>query len=260
MRICCTSFSFDREIQDGTMSLSGFYGFCQAAGIESVELWDLHLPEEPGRAFVDETKKELAARQLALATIAVNNHEFTSMQAEARRHDVLKVKRWIDVVAALGCPVLRVLPGELKALNTHHADRYPLVRAAFDECLEHAQARKVILAIENCPREAKPDAVIALVKDFDTPYLRTCPDIGNLPQAGRYEAWRNLVPYAAHAHAKFFDFDERGEETTVDYSQAMGILEGSGYEGGVSVEFEGDGDEAAGVRQGLALLRRTLGS
>jgi len=260
MKICCTSFSFDRDIQDGKMSLSDFYRFCQAAGIESVELWDLHLPKEPGRAFIDETRRELQALHLPLATIAVNNHEFTSTNAEERGHDVAKVKRWIDVVAAFGCPVLRVLPGELKALNTHYAERYPLVRAAFEECLEHARARDVILAIENCPREAKPGAVIELVKDLNTPLLRTCPDIGNLPQAGRYQVWRDLVPYAAHAHAKFFDFDERGEETTLDYSQTMSILAQSGFQGYVSAEFEGDGDEAAGVRQGLALLRRTMSS
>jgi len=260
MRICCTSFSFDRDIQDGKMSLSDFYRFCLAAGIESVELWDLHLPKEPDRAFIEDTGQELQALHLPLATIAVNNHEFTSTNAEERGHDVAKVKRWIDVVAAFGCPVLRVLPGELKALNTHRAERYPLVRAAFEECLEHARARDVILAIENCPREAKPDAVIELVKDLNTPLLRTCPDIGNLPQARRYEAWQELVPHAAHVHAKAFDFDDQGEETTLDYSCMMGILKASGYHGFVSIEFEGDGEEATGVQKSLALIRRYMNS
>jgi sugar phosphate isomerase/epimerase len=258
MRICCTSFSFDRDIKEGKMALRDFYRFCQAAGIEGVELWDLHLPKEPDQAFIHETRQELHALNLPLTTIAVNNHEFTSLDAEERRHDVVKVKRWIDVVAAFDCSVLRVLPGELKALNTHHAERYPLVRSAFEECLDYAQTRNVTLAIENCPREAKPDAVVELVKDLDTPFLRTCPDIGNLPQAGRYQAWQNLIPYAVHAHAKLFDFDQEGEETTIDYSQTMSILRKSGFKGYLSAEFEGDGDEAAGVRQGLALIHRHM--
>lgn len=260
MKLSCTSFSFDRDIKDGALTLRDVYRFCQAAGMEGVELWDLHLPQDASQAFIRETRQELQALCLPLATIAVNNHEFTSLDAEEREHDVARVKHWIDVVAFFDCPVLRVLPGDLKALNTHHAERYPLVRAAFEACLEHAHAQGVTLAIENCPREARPDGVLALIRDLNTPLLRTCPDIGNLPQAGRYQAWQDLAQYAVHAHAKLFDFDECGEETTINYSQAMALLRKSGFEGYLSAEFEGDGDEATGVRKGLDLLRRTMGA
>lgn len=258
MRIGCTSFSFDRDISEGKMTLSDFYEFCHGEGIEGVEFWDLHLPEKPDKGFIDNTKRELQALDLALATIAVNNHEFTSTDAEERAHDIAKVKRWIDLVAALDCSILRVLPGELKILNTYRAERYPLVRAAFEECLEHAQARGVTMAVENCPREAYPEAVLDLIRELNTPYLRTCPDIGNLPQAVRYQAWQEYAPYAVHAHAKAFDFNERGDETTIDYSRMMTILKESGFEGYLSIEFEGDGDEAMGVRKSLALVRRYL--
>lgn len=258
MRICCTSFSFDRDIGEGRMTLHDFYKFCDSAGIEGAELWDLHLPQEPDQAFVRETRKALQAFDLTLATIAVNNHEFTSTDAAERAHDIAKVNRWLDVVAALDCSILRVLPGDLKILNTYRDERYPLVRAAFEECLEHAQALGVALAIENCPREARHDAVLDLIKDFDTPFLRTCPDIGNLPQAGRYQAWQELLTYAVHAHAKAFDFDDQGEETTFDYSRTMSILRTSRFDGFISIEFEGDGSEAVGVRKGLQLLRRYM--
>jgi sugar phosphate isomerase/epimerase len=258
MRISCTSFSFDRDIHEGRITLRGFYEFCRDEGIEAVELWDLHLPGQPDQAFVNETRSELESLGLTLSTIAVNNHEFTSMDATERAHDIAKVKRWIDIVDAFDCPILRVLPGDLKVLNTYRSERYPLVLAAFEECVAHAQARGVTLAIENCPREAKHRAVVDLVEDLVTPFLRTCPDIGNLPQAGRYEAWQELLPYAAHVHAKAFDFDDDGEETTIDYSRAMSLLNNSGYQGYVSLEFEGDGDEAQGVHRSLELIRRNM--
>jgi sugar phosphate isomerase/epimerase len=114
--------------------------------------------------------------------------------------------------------------------------------------------------VENCPREASAKAVLDLIKDLDTPVVRTCPDIGNLPQAGRYQVWGDLLPYAVHAHAKTFDFDEQGEETTFDYSRTLSLLQKSGFQGYLSVEFEGDGDEATGVRRSLALVRRYVGS
>lgn len=258
MRISCTSFSFDRDMHEGKTGLPGFYEFCRNEGIDAVEFWDEHLPERPDGEFVDKTRQRLQNYGLALATIAVNNHDFTSMDEAERDHDIARVKRWIDIVDEFDCPILRVLPGDLKVLNTYRSARYPLVRAAFEECVAYAQARGVTLAIENCPREAKHRAVVDLVEDLATPFLRTCPDIGNLPQAGRYEAWEELVPYAAHVHAKAFDFDDQGEETTIDYSRATRILNESGFQGYVSLEFEGDGDEAEGVRKTLQLVRRYM--
>ena len=97
-----------------------------------------------------------------------------------------------------------------------------------------------------------------MIRDLNTPFLRACPDIGNLPLAGRYDAWEQLVPYAVHVHAKFFDFDDKGEETTIDYSKTMSILKKREFQGYVSIEFEGDGDEADGVRRGLALIRHHM--
>jgi sugar phosphate isomerase/epimerase len=258
VKIGCTSFSFDRDITEGEMSLRDFYEFCRSAGIEGVELWDLHLPQQPDRSFVNELRRDLRDFGLSLATIAVNNHEFTSRDAEERAHDIARVKRWIEIVADLDCPVLRVLPGDLKVLNTYRTERYPLVRASFEQCLEHARAQSVTLAVENCPREARSETVVELIEDLNTPFFRTCPDIGNLPQARRYQAWQELVPYAAHAHAKSFHFDDQGEETTLDYSRMMSILRASGFHGYLSVEFEGDGDEAIGVQKSLALIRRYI--
>jgi sugar phosphate isomerase/epimerase len=240
------------------MSLHDFYQFCQKSEVEGIELWDLHLPETPSREFIGGTRRELNAVGLPLATIAVNNHKFTSLVASERAREVAKIRRWIDVVNSLDCSVLRVLAGELKILNTHRAVRYPLVRAAFEECLAHAQARGVTLAVENCPREAHPGVVLDLVKDLNTPFLRACPDIGNSPQAVRYRAWEEAAPFAVHVHAKTFDFDERGEETTIDYSRAMAILRKSGYKGYVSVEFEGDGDEVVGVQKSIALVSQYM--
>lgn len=260
MKLCCTSYSFDRAISEGEMSLRDFYQFCQEAGVEGIELWDLHLPDSPDGKFVEETKQELRAVGLPLATIAVNNHKFASLNASERARDVAKIQCWIDVVSSLNCSVLRVLPGELKALNTHRATRYPLVRAAFEECLPYAQAHGVTLAVENCPREAQPEVVVDLIKDLNTPFLRACPDIGNSPQAVRYRAWEDAAPFAVHVHAKTFDFDDRGEETTIDYSRAIGILKKSGYKGYLSIEFEGDGDEIVGVQKSIHLARRHLGA
>ena len=46
-----------------------------------------------------------------------------------------------------------------------------------------------------------------------------------------------------HAHAvsaKSYDFDEQGNETTIDYNRMMDIVKKAGYEGYVGIEYEGN--------------------
>ena len=46
-----------------------------------------------------------------------------------------------------------------------------------------------------------------------------------------------------HAHAvsaKSYDFDEQGNETTIDYNRMMDIVKNAGYKGYVGIEYEGN--------------------
>ena len=46
-----------------------------------------------------------------------------------------------------------------------------------------------------------------------------------------------------HAHAvsaKSYDFDEQGNETTIDYKRMMGIVKNAGYKGYIGIEYEGN--------------------
>ena len=46
-----------------------------------------------------------------------------------------------------------------------------------------------------------------------------------------------------HAHAvsaKSYDFDEQGNETTIDYKRMMDIVKNAGYKGYVGIEYEGN--------------------
>jgi hydroxypyruvate isomerase len=64
------------------------------------------------------------------------------------------------------------------------------------------------------------------------------------------------MPYAKAVSAKSHDFDDAGNETHTDYLKMMKIVVDAGYHGYVGIEFEGGGDEHAGVRATQKLLER----
>ena len=51
-------------------------------------------------------------------------------------------------------------------------------------------------------------------------------------------------------------FDADGNETTLDIPRIIGIFEDAGYDGDVSVEYEGPTDEYEGIEATVALLKR----
>ncbi len=75
------------------------------------------------------------------------------------------------------------------------------------------------------------------------------------------EQWREVMPRVVHIHGKFYGFDEKGDEPSVDYAALMRVFREGGYDGYMSSEWEGHAytDEFSGfemVKQHQALCRR----
>ena len=46
------------------------------------------------------------------------------------------------------------------------------------------------------------------------------------------------MPYARGVSAKSHDFDEKGDETAIDYHKMMQIVKKAGYTGYIGIEYE----------------------
>lgn len=54
-----------------------------------------------------------------------------------------------------------------------------------------------------------------------------------------YKGVSEMIVKAFGVSAKSYDFDEEGNETTLDYNRLIKILKDAGYKGFVGVEYEG---------------------
>ena len=100
------------------------------------------------------------------------------------------------------------------------------------------------------------------MKAVNNPNFGTLPDFGNFPKGddGKYkidiyDAIARMMPYAKGVSAKSYDFDEKGNETTLDYARIMKIVTKAGYHGFVGIEYEGSRlSEPEGIKATKKLL------
>ena len=82
---------------------------------------------------------------------------------------------------------------------------------------------------------------------------------GTAGEATRERWWGALAERANLYHLKTTTFDASGRETTLPQERLWVLLHAVGYDGAVTIEFQGDGEPAAGVRHSVALFRSLMG-
>jgi len=66
-----------------------------------------------------------------------------------------------------------------------------------------------------------------------------------------------LFPWAKAVSAKVYNFNDKGEETDIDFFRMMKMVVDAGYSGFVGIEYEAeDKDEITGIKKNQALLER----
>ena len=119
-----------------------------------------------------------------------------------------------------------------------------------------AIARNVKFAVENHGGLSGDPAVLAeFVQHFHSPFLGVCLDFGNF-EGDRTIGMQTLAPHAIHVHAKSREFNAQGEETQIDYRMCLSALKAAGYDGVISIEYEGDGDPAIGIKRTRELIEK----
>jgi len=157
-------------------------------------------------------------------TIAVENHY-----------------KWIEAAAFLGCHSIRVnaaSEGEFDEQQKLAADG---LRRLSDFGAEHS----INVIVENHGGLSSSGKwLTGVMKLVNHPNCGTLPDFGNFrvsetDEYDKYQGVQELMHYAKAVSAKSYDFDENGDETTIDYLKMMKIVVDAGYKGFVGIEYEG---------------------
>ncbi|MFQ6036573.1 MAG: sugar phosphate isomerase/epimerase family protein [Sedimentisphaerales bacterium] len=173
--------------------------------------------------------------------------------AKRRSQAVQNHYKWVEAAKFLGCHSIRV---NARSQGSYE-EQLKLAADGLARLSKFAADYKINVIVENHGGlSSNGKWLSSVIKKVDLPNCGTLPDFGNFPpEIDRYEAVKMLMPYAKAVSAKSYDFDQQGNETTIDYWRMMNIVLSAGYHGYVGIEYEG---KRLSENEGVIATKRLL--
>lgn len=280
MKLGLSSYSLYQALSKGTMNIADVIDFTADHGGEHIEIVPLgyNLTEQP--ELIDLIVSKAAERGLAISNYAIGANFLTDSDEEFTQ-EIARVKKEVDIASQLGAKFMRHDVASSPDVSIAHFNaNLERLAAACREIAAYAAQYGITTSVENHGYFIQQsDRVQALIHAVNMPNFKTTLDIGNFlcadeqPLAGV----KNNLPYASIVHIKDFYVRPAGQHpgdgffTTTAGNYLRGAIAGqgdiplrdiiqviksSGYDGYVSLEFEGLEDCTFGARVGLSNVRR----
>ncbi len=174
--------------------------------------------------------------------------------AALRSRAVENHHKWVDAAKTLGCITIRVNAES----EGSPEEQQKLCADGLRRLTEYGASQDINVIVENHGGLASHgDWMAGLMRLVNHPRCGTLPDFGNFYEYDRYQGVTDMMPFAKAVSAKSYDFNEQGEETTIDYHRMLRIVTGAGFHSWIGIEYEGERlGEKEGVAKTKALMER----
>ncbi|MCI5649348.1 MAG: sugar phosphate isomerase/epimerase [Fusicatenibacter sp.] len=287
MKISVSSYSFSSLLKTGALTQLGCISKAKEMGFDAIEIESIHphdgsSKQEYAKKLRDECER--VGMPISNYTFGADllNGSGGNLEAEIER-----VKSEIDIAKILGADSVRHdatigYPREIRGYRGFD-DVLPRLSEGCRRITEYAATKGIRTMVENhgffCQDSVRVEKLVNQVANDNFGLL--C-DMGNFLCADEnpIEAVSRVAPYAFYVHAKDFHvksgmgqnpgegfWKSRGGNYLrgaiighgdVPVTQCLSILKNAGYDGYVSIEFEGLEDCEMGISIGLANLRHYI--
>lgn len=282
MKTCVSTYSFGGYMSDEKLGIMGCIDHAAKEGFDGIEFVEGGWQNDPdGAKKIREHCEEAGITPVAFLVGA----DFLNWGGDDGKEEIARICRLIDTAEQLGVKLLRHdatggLPGEIRIGRSFDCI-LPKLAERVREVTKYAEQKGIRTMSENhgffCQDSERVEKLINAVNH---PNYGALVDCGNFMCADEdpNHAVGVMAPYAFHVHAKDFLrksgmdinpgdgwFRSRGGNylrgTVIGHgeahiAQSIGILKRAGYDGYVTVEFEGHEDNLAGIGLGRKNLLR----
>lgn len=261
-KISLAQWSLHKEIQAGRLDPLDFAKVANSFGIDAIEYVNRFYSDKIGnRTFLADLKRRAADNGVWSLLIMIDHEGDLGVANPAERRRVVdNHKKWVEAAAYLGCHSIRV-NARSEGTEDQQTER---VTDGLRKLSQFADTHGINVLVENHGGlSSNAQWLSEVMTAVGHPRCGTLPDFGNFKidsthQYDRYKGVRELMPFAKAVSAKTYDFDAKGNETTIHYPQMMKIVTDAGYHGYVGVEYEGKRlSEYAGIARTKRLLERS---
>jgi sugar phosphate isomerase/epimerase len=260
-KISLAEWSLHRALRDASKNITNL-DFPRISkeefGIDAIEYVNQFFKDKArDEKYLADLKKRCDDHGVKSVLIMVDGEGNLGDADTAKREQAIKKHhQWVDAAKFLGCHSIRVNA----ASSGTYIEQIERAADGLRRLSEYAKPHGIGVIVENHGGLSSNGAWLAVVIErVEMDNCGTLPDFGNFRiaegnQFDRYHGVQALMPYAKAVSAKTYAFDDKGNETTIDYRKMMKIVVDAGYHGYVGIEFEGGGDEYEGIRASKKLL------
>jgi sugar phosphate isomerase/epimerase len=285
MKLGVSSYSFSQAVAAGTLEFIAIPAKAKEIGFDVLEFSTLALPAgETALSFAPKLREACDRAGIPVMNYTIGA-DFLNGSNGAWRAEAERLKGEVRVAKILGAPGMRhdATRGFAPAHKGPRGfdDALPALAAGCRAVTEFAADLGIRTMVENhgffCQDSAR---VEKLMNAVNHPNFGWLVDMGNFlcVDEDPAQALGRAMPYAFHVHAK--DFHVKSGRTTapgtgwfpsrggnylrgaiighgdVPIVQCLNIMKKAGYDGVLSIEFEGMEEPVKGIGLGLANLRR----
>jgi sugar phosphate isomerase/epimerase len=282
MKLGISSYSLHRALGEGGTTIVDLVQWVADNGGEHIEIVPIgfSLDEDPRLAERIRGKAEEVGIDISNYAIGAT---FLQPDKDSYRNEIDRVKRQVDIAHTLGTSHMRhdigSRPIPESTIQNFNRD-LPLFVEACREVADYASQYNMTTSVENHGYYVQAsDRLQALVSAVDRPNFRTLLDVGNFMCADEdsVTAVKKNLPIASMIHLKDFhlrpgnrDYGEgffptlggnllRGTivgQGDIDQHEVIRLIKQSGYQGYISIEYEGHGPCYYGSKVGMDNARR----
>ncbi len=276
MKICVSSYSFSQLLNRGLHTQLSVIQLAAELGFEGIEFTDLTPPEgvsEKEYAFL--IREEAEKRKMKIIAYTVGA-DLLSDDSDA---EIERLCQKTDIAGILGAPLLRhdayfAFPKNAPE-NADFEYYLPKIISMFKKVTDYASAKNIKTCTENHGLICQdPERIEAVVKGVDNSNFGWLVDIGNFlcADCDPLASVKIAAPYAFHVHVKDFCVMEEGEgcfisrggkflkgvtigQGVVPIKECLELIFSTGYDGFVSVEYEGGEPAIQALEKSIGFLR-----
>ncbi|MDB9977077.1 sugar phosphate isomerase/epimerase [Flavobacteriaceae bacterium] len=276
-KISLAQWSLHRTIKiKKELSPNDFSIKAREMGFDAVEYVSSLYWNELKNRSIDKITRELVSKSndndIKNLLIMVDGEGDLAVKNNSKREKAIENHiKWIEMAHELGCHSIRVnLNGEKQKENWIEYSSKSLTKLC-----SIAKKDKINIIVENHGGLSSNAKLLAKVmKEVNLDNCGTLPDFGNfciekedpnnyfsncINEYDKYLGMEELMPYAKAVSAKSFDFNNNGEESTIDFKRIIDIVSSFKYKGYYGIEYEGlNLSEEKGILKTKKLLERHL--
>ena len=243
LKTSLNAYSFNQALTSSEdskrLSLFELLEFCARHNFDAIDPTGYYFPNYPNPptdAYIYEFKSRAFRLGLDISGTGVRNN-FASPDKASRAADVELVKKWIEVAAKLGAPVIRVFAG---AVPAGYEQKWEEVAAWMVEslgtCADFGRKHGVIVGIQNHGDMLKTaEQALRIVREVDSDWFGVIVDTGCFNHGNPYQEIAAVLPYAVNFQVKE---SPHGRESTerIDLKRLVSLLRAANYRGYLPIE------------------------